>query len=234
MRFDLLTIFPEMMPGVLDISMLRIAQEKGLAEFHIHDFREFSEDKHQKVDDRPFGGGPGMVLQPAPIFDCLESFLAPNEPWPTVILLSPQGEVYNQRIAQELSQEPRLVLVAGRYEGFDQRIIDGLPVKELSIGDYVLTGGELAALVLVDSIVRLLPGVLGDADSATYESFNEGLLDHPHYTRPVEFRGMEVPEILRSGDHARIAAWRHQQALELTRRRRPDLLSPEDREDCKE
>ncbi len=229
MRFDILTIFPEMFPGVLDTSMLRIAQEKGAVSFDLHDFRDFANNKHQKVDDRPFGGGPGMVLKPDPIFACLESFLPADKAPPPIILLSPQGEAYNQRIANELSQLDHIVLIAGRYEGFDQRIVDGLPVREISIGDYVITGGELAALVLVDSIVRLLPGVLGDADSATYESFNNGLLDHPHYTRPVEFRGMTVPEVLRSGDHARIAAWRKQKAAELTRARRPDLLDPKDR-----
>ena len=229
MHFDILTIFPEMFPGVLDASMMRIAQEKNAVTFQLHDFRDFANNKHQKVDDRPFGGGPGMVLKPDPIFYCLESFLPPGGPPPTMILLSPQGEVYNQRIANELSQAERIVLIAGRYEGFDQRIVEGLPVREISIGDYVITGGELAALVLVDSIVRLLPGVLGDADSATYESFNNGLLDHPHYTRPVEFRGMTVPDVLRSGDHARIAAWRSQKALELTQARRPDLLNRDDR-----
>lgn len=228
MRFDILTIFPEMFTGPLEASMLRIAAEKGLADYHLHDFREFAEGKHRKVDDRPFGGGPGMVLKPGPIYRCLESFLpGETESWPEVILLSPQGESYNQSIAKDLSQKDRLVLVAGRYEGFDHRIVEGLPVRELSIGDYVLTGGELAALVLVDSIVRLLPGVLGDEDSATYESFSDGLLDHPHYTRPVEFRGREVPEVLRSGDHERIARWRLEQARERTLRRRPDLLDPE-------
>ncbi len=229
MHFDILTIFPEMFPGILNASMLRIAQEKGAASFALHDFRDFSDNKHQKVDDRPFGGGPGMVLKPEPIYACLDEILPNENPKPPIILLSPQGEPYNQRIAKELSQLDHLILIAGRYEGFDQRIVDGLPVREISVGDYVLTGGELAALVLVDSIVRLLPGVLGDADSATYESFNDGLLDHPHYTRPVEFRGMSVPEILRSGDHARIAAWRQQKALELTRERRPDLLDDQNR-----
>ncbi len=229
MHFDILTIFPEMFPGILNTSMLRIAQEKGAATFALHDFRDFSDNKHQKVDDRPFGGGPGMVLKPEPIYACLDEILANENPKPPIILLSPQGESYNQRIANELSQLDHLILIAGRYEGFDQRIVDGLPVREISVGDYVLTGGELAALVLVDSIVRLLPGVLGDADSATYESFNDGLLDHPHYTRPVEFRGMTVPEILRSGDHARIAAWRQQKALELTQERRPDLLDDQNR-----
>lgn len=229
MHFDILTIFPEMFPGILNTSMLRIAQEKEAASFALHDFRDFAHNKHQKVDDRPFGGGPGMVLKPEPIYSCLDEILPDENSRPPIILLSPQGEPYNQCIANELSQLEHIVLIAGRYEGFDQRIVDGLPVREISVGDYVLTGGELAALVLVDSIVRLLPGVLGDADSATYESFNDGLLDHPHYTRPVEFRGMTVPEILRSGDHARIAAWRQQKALELTRERRPDLLDDQNR-----
>lgn len=229
MHFDILSIFPEMFPGILDASMLRIAQEKGAASFRLHDFRDFANNKHQKVDDRPFGGGPGMVLKPEPIYECLDSFLPADAPTPPIILLSPQGEPYNQSIANELSQLDHLILIAGRYEGFDQRIVDGLPVREISIGDYVITGGELAALVLVDSIVRLLPGVLGDADSATFESFNTGLLDHPHYTRPVEYRGMAVPEVLRSGDHARIAAWRLEQSLALTKKRRPDLLDRDNR-----
>ncbi len=228
MHLDIVTIFPEMFPAILNASILGIAQEKQAVTFGVHNFREFSRDRHQKVDDRPFGGGPGMVLQPGPIFDCIESLQPESEPEAPIIVLSPQGEVYNQQIARELCQEDRLILLAGRYEGFDQRIIEGLPVREISIGDYILTGGELAALVLIDSIVRLLPGVLGDADSATFESFNDGLLDHPHYTRPVEFRGMKVPEVLRSGDHARIAAWRHRKALELTRKRRPDLLQRRD------
>ncbi|MCB9831068.1 MAG: tRNA (guanosine(37)-N1)-methyltransferase TrmD [Planctomycetes bacterium] len=226
MRIDILTIFPEMFPGILDVGMLRIAQEKGLVDFRLHDFRDFAKGLHRNVDDRPFGGGPGMVLKPEPIYECLESFIPRDGPQPTMIALTPQGERYNQNMAQELAQQDWLVLLAGRYEGFDQRIIDGLRLREISIGDYVLTGGELPALVLVDSIVRLRPGVLGDADSATEESFSFGLLDHPHYTRPVEFRGMQVPEVLRSGDHARIARWRREQAEATTRRNRPDLLPP--------
>ena len=171
MRFDVLTLFPEMLAPALATSMLRIAHEKGLADYELHDFREFAKGFHRKADDRPFGGGPGMVIKPEPVFECLESFLPEDEDRPPLILFSPAGERYNQRIAQELSRLDRLVLICGHYEGFDQRIRDGLPVREISVGDYVLTGGELPALVLIDSVVRLLPGVLGDADSATFESF---------------------------------------------------------------
>lgn len=223
MRIDILTLFPEMLEGVLGTSMLKIAAEKGIVEYHAHDYRAFAKGFHRKADDRPFGGGPGMVIKPEPVWECLEDLLG-EQPWPPLIVPSPAGERYNQKTAQELSQEDRLVLLCGHYEGFDQRILDGLPVREVSLGDYVLTGGELPALVIVDTVVRLLPGVLGDADSATYESFNAGLLDHPHYTRPVEFRGMTVPEVLRSGDHGRIAEWRRKEAERMTRERRPDLL----------
>lgn len=228
MHVDILTLFPEMFTGVLDCSMLKIAQRVGAVTFELHDFRDHAKGFHRKVDDRPFGGGPGMVIKPEPVFECLEGFLGTETAnWPPVILLSPQGERYNQKAARELSEVDRLVLICGHYEGFDHRIVEGLPVREISIGDYVLTGGELPALVLIDSVVRLLPGVLGDADSARYESFSDGLLDHPHYTRPVEYRGMEVPEVLRSGDHARIAAWRQEQATNRTSSRRPDLLDGE-------
>lgn len=223
MRIDILTLFPEMLEGVLGASMLRIAADKGLVEYQLHDFRAFAEGFHRKADDRPFGGGPGMVIKPEPVFACLENLLG-APPWPLLVVPTPAGERYNQQSAMELSREERLVFLCGHYEGFDQRILDTLPVREISLGDYVLTGGELPALVIVDTVVRLLPGVLGDADSATYESFNAGLLDHPHYTRPVEFRGMTVPEILRSGDHARIAEWRRKEAERMTRERRPDLF----------
>ncbi len=226
MRFDILTTFPEMFtpeaPGALGISIPARARAAGLVDWHATNIRDHSDNKHNKTDERPFGGGPGMVIKPEPVFACLEDLLG-DEPWPPLITLSAHGERYNQRIAKELSAEKRIVLLCGHYEGFDQRILDGLPVREVSLGDYVLTGGELPALVIVDTVVRLLPGVLGDADSATYESFNDGLLDHPHYTRPVDFRGMTVPEILRSGDHSRIAQWRREQAERITRDRRPDL-----------
>ncbi|MEE9392144.1 MAG: tRNA (guanosine(37)-N1)-methyltransferase TrmD [Planctomycetota bacterium] len=227
MRFDILTLFPDMMAAVLDTSMLKIARDKGCAEYRIHDIRDFTKGVHRKADDRPFGGGPGMVLKPEPIFECLESFLSPEELNSIPLLaMSPQGERYNQTMAKDLSKEIRIVILCGHYEGFDQRIFDGLPLKEVSIGDYVLTQGELPALVLIDSLVRLRPGVLGDAESAARESFENGLLDHPHYTRPVEFRGMTVPEVLRSGNHAKIEAWRLEQARLCTQERRPDLLEP--------
>ncbi len=224
MRFDILTLFPEMFEGFLGTSMLGLARRKGLASYHLHNWRDHAEGFHRKVDDRPFGGGPGMVLKPEPIFRCLEDLLG-SEPstWPPLIMLSPQGKPYSQALAKSLSVCPHLVLLAGHYEGFDERVRRGLPIREISLGDYVLTGGELPALVLVDSIVRLLPGVLGDAESALRESFLDGLLDHPHYTRPEEFRGMSVPEVLRSGDHAAIAAWRRHEAQKRTGERRPDL-----------
>ncbi len=224
MRFDILTLFPEMFEGVLGASMLGLAREKRLVDFHLHNWRDHGEGFHRKVDDRPFGGGPGMVLKPEPIFRCLEALLGEETAtWPPLILLSPQGEPFCQALAKELSSASHLVLLAGHYEGFDERVRLGLPVREISLGDYVLTGGELPALVLVDSIVRLLPGVLGDAESALRESFLDGLLDHPQYTRPEEFRGMSVPEVLRSGDHAAIAAWRMREARRRTETRRPDL-----------
>ncbi len=225
MRFDILTLFPEMFSEVLSTSMMRIAQEKGLVEFHLHNFRDFAVGKHRKVDDRPFGGGPGMVLRPEPITDCLEALLGENRTtWPPIVFLTPQGKSYNQRQANDFSQYERVVVVCGHYEGFDERLIDDLATHEVSVGDYVLTGGELPALVLMDSVVRLLPGVLGDADSIRFESFAEPILDHPHYTRPVEFRGRVVPDVLRSGDHAAIEKWRREASLDRTKERRPDLL----------
>ena len=227
MRFDILSLFPEMFGAVLNSSMMRIAQEKGLVEFHLRNFRDFAGGFHRHVDDRPFGGGPGMVLKPEPLIACLESFLPPPDARPPVLLLSPEGQVLDQALARELSLEPWLVLVCGHYEGFDERVHQLCPMREISIGDYVLTGGELPALVLLDAIVRLRPDVLGDADSAVRESFEDGLLDHPHYTRPVEYRGLTVPEVLRSGDHARIEAWRQEQARLRTAARRPDLLPPD-------
>jgi len=235
MRIDILTLFPEMFEGVLGSSMLGLARTKGLASYHLHNWRDHAEGFHRKVDDRPFGGGPGMVLKPEPIFRCLESLLGGQSvsSWPPLIMLSPQGERFSQDMAKELSTCHQIVLLAGHYEGFDERVRQGLPIREISLGDYVLTGGELPALVLVDSIVRLLPGVLGDAESALRESFLDGLLDHPHYTRPEEFRGMSVPEVLRSGDHAAIAAWRRREARKRTDERRPDL-DASGRPDCED
>lgn len=221
MLVDVLTLFPEMLSGAFGESMVRIAQDKGLLTVRVTDIRDFAEDKHRTVDDRPYGGGPGMVLKPGPVFRAVEAVEAPPA---RKILLSPQGRAFDQTWARELAQERHLVLVCGHYEGFDERIVEGLGAEELSIGDYVLSGGEPAAFVVVDAITRLIPGVLGDPESAKNESFETGLLDCPHYTRPPVFREMRVPEILLSGDHQKIAEWRRQQAEERTRRKRPDLF----------
>ena len=224
MRIDVLTLFPEMFESPLGHSILKRAREQGLVEIALTNIRDFATDAYRKVDDKPYGGGPGMVMMPGPVFDCFEHVekLCP-EPG-RVILLTPQGRPFNQARAVELSREPRLILIAGRYEGFDERIRIGLGAEQISIGDYVLNGGELPAMVVIDAVVRLLPGALGDEDSAKDDSFSEGLLEYPHYTRPEVFRDMKVPDILLSGDHGRIAEWRRQQALERTRQHRPDLL----------
>jgi len=219
-----LTLFPEIFPAVLDASILRIARASGHLRVHLHNLRDHAADRHRSVDDRPFGGGPGMVLKPEPVFRAVEAIEAELERPARRILLTPQGRRFCHTLAAELATEPALLLLCGHYEGFDERIRTGLAPEELSIGDYVLTGGELPALVVIDAITRLLDGVLGHDESAAAESFSRGLLDHPHYTRPVEFRGMRVPEVLRTGDHERIAAWRLRQALEHTRVRRGDLL----------
>lgn len=229
MRIDILTLFPEMFESPLKYSILKRAQEQGIVAIAVTNIRDFATDRYRKVDDRPYGGGAGMVMMPAPVFDCFEHVekLAPDRG--RVILLSPQGERFHQAKARELAREPRLVLIAGRYEGFDERIRLGLGAEQLSIGDYVLNGGELPAMVLIDTVVRLLPGALGDEQSAQDDSFSGGLLEYPHYTRPEVFRGMKVPEVLLSGDHGRIAQWRRRQALERTRMWRPDLLDANDR-----
>lgn len=224
MRADILTLFPGIFEGFLKESLVKIAQEKGRLEVVLHDWREFASGPRRTVDDKPFGGGPGMVLKPEPIFACLENLLSGVEPRPRMLLMTPQGVRFDRRKARELSREPRLVLLCGRYEGFDDRILQGWPWEEISIGDYVLNGGEVPAMVVIESVTRLMPGVLGHDLSAAEESFESGLLDHPHYTRPASFRGMEVPEVLRSGDHARIARWRRDEARRLTRERRPDLM----------
>jgi len=228
MRIDILTLFPEMFESPLDYSILKRAQEQGIVSITITNIRDFANDNYRKVDDRPYGGGAGMVMMCAPLFDCFEHVekLAPTRG--RVIMLTPQGEPFRQAKAQELAREERLILIAGRYEGFDERIRIGLNAEQISIGDYILNGGELPAMVLVDAVVRLLPGALGDEQSAQDDSFSNGLLEYPHYTRPEVFRDMRVPEILLSGDHAKIAQWRRQQAIERTKTWRPDLL-PDDR-----
>src|SRR5208282_5745785 len=221
MKIDVLTLFPAMFAGPLDESIVKRAREAGLLDLHIHNLREWAHDRHKTVDDRPFGGGPGMLLKPEPIFEAVEA-LAGNDA--RVILLSPSGRSFNQGIARELAQVERLLLVSGHYEGFDERVREQLADDELSIGDYVLTNGALPVMVIIDAVTRLLPGVLGDEGSARDDSFSQGLLEYPQYTRPADFRGMKVPEVLLSGNHAEIARWRAEQARLRTQERRPDLL----------
>jgi tRNA (guanine37-N1)-methyltransferase len=220
-RIDVLTIFPGILKGPLQESLLGKAIETGVVDVRVHDIRDHATDRHRQVDDEPFGGGPGMVMKPEPIFRAVES-LGPGRK--RAIVLSPAGRRLDQALVRDLAAEPWLVLVSGRYEGVDERVVEGLPAEEVSIGDYVLSGGELPALVVVEAVTRVVPGVVGREESLTRESFEEGLLDHPQYTRPQEFRGMKVPEILVSGDHARVDAWRRRAAEEKTRRNRPDLL----------
>ncbi len=225
MRVDILTLFPEMFESPLSHSILKRAQDNGLVDIVLTNIRDFSTDNYRKVDDKPYGGGPGMVMMPGPVFDCFEHVqkLSPEKGRP--ILLTPQGQKFDQKKALELSAEKRLILIAGRYEGIDERIRIGLGAEQISIGDYVLSGGELAAMVIIDAVVRLLAGALGDEDSCKDDSFSAGLLEYPQYTRPEVFRNMKVPDILLSGDHAKIAEWRRQQALERTKKWRPDLLN---------
>ena len=223
LRVDILTLFPEMFTPVLGTSIPKRAAEKGLVEYHLTNIRDFAEGSHKSVDDKPFGGGPGMVMMAPVVFDAVES-VEKQDPRPaTRILLTPQGRVFDQHLAEVLSRHPRLLLIAGHYEGFDERIIEGLAPLEVSVGDYILSGGELAAMVIVDAVVRLLPGALGAQDGAADETFADGLLEYPQYTRPREFRDMKVPDILLSGNHAKIAAWRLEQRKARTRERRPDL-----------
>jgi tRNA (guanine37-N1)-methyltransferase len=252
MRFDLLTIFPEFFVGPLDHGILRRARETGLVQIHVQDLREFTKDRHRTVDDRPFGGGEGMVLKPEPLFQAVESLLghsvgdaANKNPWSektSVVLLSAAGKRFTQVTARRLAQQDRLVLICGRYEGVDERVAEHLATEEISIGDFVLSGGELPAALIVDAVTRLLPGALGNEASSQNESFaveggsglaraasdtRHSLLDFPHYTRPADFRGWTVPELLIGGNHAEVAKWRRQQALRKTRRNRPDLLPSE-------
>jgi len=225
MRIDILTIFPKMFDTVLNESILKRAQKKGLLKIDIHNIRDYSLDKHKKVDDKPFGGGPGMVMRPEPIFRAMERIkLEAGNKKSRVILLSPQGEKLNQGLAKRLSKYRHLILICGHYEGIDERVREGLVDSEISIGDYVLTGGELPAMVLIDTIARLIPGVLGKKDSLTDETFQDNLLEYPQYTRPAIFRGMKVPAVLISGNHKKVQEWRRQQALKLTKQKRPELL----------
>ena len=221
MRIDMLTLFPGMFAGPLDESIVQRAREAGLLDLQIHDLRKWTHDRHKTVDDRPFGGGPGMLLKPEPIFEAVEKLARERT---RVILVSPAGRTFNQAIARELAQLDDLLMISGHYEGFDERVRQELAADELSIGDYVLTNGALPVMVIIDAVTRLLPGVLGDETSAHEESFSHGLLEYPQYTRPADFRGLKVPEVLLSGNHAQIAQWRAEQAKVRTKERRPDLL----------
>jgi len=235
MRIDVLTLFPEMFESPLSHSILKRAKDAGVVEIVLTNIRDFSKDKHKKVDDRPYGGGPGMVMMCQPVFDCFEHVAKQSAEKGRVILLTPQGKPFTQKLATELANEKRLILISGHYEGFDERIMTGLDAEQISIGDYVLSGGELAAMVIIDAVVRLLPGALGDECSAEDETFSEsagggstsltaGGLEYPQYTRPEVFKDMKVPDILLSGHHGEIEKWRRQQSLERTRQNRPDLL----------
>ena len=224
MKINVLTLFPEMFEGVFNTSMMKRAQEESAVDFSVVDFRDYSTNKHRKVDDYPYGGGAGMVLKPEPLFDAVEDVTKHAKKRPRVLLMCPQGERFTQEKAEELAQEEELVFICGHYEGYDERIREHLVTDELSIGDFVLTGGELAAMTMIDSIVRLLPNVLGNEVSPEDDSFSTGLLEHPQYTRPASYRGYDMPEVLLSGDHARIEAWRKKESLRRTYLRRPDLL----------
>jgi tRNA (guanine37-N1)-methyltransferase len=224
-KIDVLTLFPAMFAGPLDESIVQRARENGALDLAVHNLRDYTHDRHKTVDDRPFGGGPGMLLKPEPIFEAVEKLGREST---RVILLSPAGRPFNQAIARELAGQSHLLLICGSYEGFDERVREHLADDELSIGDYILTNGALPAMVIIDAVTRLLPGVLGDDESSLDESFSRDLLEYPHYTRPADFRGMKVPEVLLSGNHAEIAKWRAEQARLRTKERRPDLLQGHD------
>ena len=229
MKFEVFTLLPEVFPPYLESSMLLRARQRGLLDVRIHNIRDYTHDRHHTTDDTPYGGGGGMVMKPEPVFDAVEAVLGlasgRTQPAPIpILLLTPQGRVFTQRVAEELARHERIALLCGRYEGVDERIREQLVTDEISIGDYVLTGGELPALILIDAVSRLLPGVLGDPTGAEDDSHSMGLLEYPHYTRPPEFRGWKVPEVLLSGDHARIEKWRREQALLRTFNKRPDML----------
>lgn len=224
MRIDVLTIFPDMCKATLNESIMKRAQEKKKVNIHLHDLRDYTLDKHRKVDDRPFGGGSGMVMSAEPIVRCLEELKKHKSKSCKVILLCPQGKKFDQKCAKQLIKDKHLIFICGHYEGIDERVREHLVDEELSIGDYVLTGGELPAMVVIDAVVRLIPGVLGDKNSLNFESFEGNLLEYPQYTRPADFRGWKVPAVLVSGDHSKIEAWRKQQSIERTQSRRPDLL----------
>ena len=221
MKIDVLTLFPDMFTGPVDVSIIQRARKNGLLDLRVHNLRDYTHDRYKTVDDRPFGGGPGMVLKPEPIFEAFEDV---GSEQPRVILMAPTGRLFKQETARELAKEENLLFICGAYEGVDERVREELVDDELSIGDYVLTNGTLAAMVVIDAVTRLLPGALGDEQSSVDESFSHGLLEYPHYTRPAEYRGLKVPDILLSGHHAEIEKWRRQQALLRTKERRPDLM----------
>jgi len=224
MKIDVFTLFPEVMIPYISASILGKAQEAGLVDIGLHNIRDYATDRHSMTDDEPYGGGGGMVMKPEPLFEAVDSVLGNELSETRIVLLTPQGRVFTQGIAKELAGLSKVALISGRYEGVDERVREHLANDEISIGDYVLTGGELPALVVTDAIVRLLPGALGDEAASMQDSHSAGLLEGPHYTRPADYRGWQVPEVLRSGDHAKIAAWRRQQSLQRTKERRPDLL----------
>ncbi len=234
MQFEIFTLLPEVFPPYLDSSILQRARQRGLVSVNVHNIRDYTHDKHHTTDDTPYGGGGGMVMKVEPVFEAIESVLGLGahqtqlEPAPSIIMLTPQGRVFTQAVADELSRHERIGLLCGRYEGLDERIREHLVTDEISIGDYVLTGGELPALILIDAVSRLIPGVLGDPEGAADDSHATGLLEYPHYTRPPEFRGWKVPEILLSGDHGKIETWRREQAILRTLARRPDMLEHAD------
>ncbi|ALC88162.1 MULTISPECIES: tRNA (guanosine(37)-N1)-methyltransferase TrmD [Bacillaceae] len=224
MNIHILSLFPEMFEGVFNTSILKKAQEKNEVVLNVVNFRDFSGNKHHQVDDYPYGGGAGMVLKPEPLFNAIDSLTTNKQQKRRIVLLCPQGERFTQKKAEELAKEEELIFICGHYEGYDERIREHLITDEISLGDFVLTGGELAAMTIVDSVVRLLPNVLGNAESHEKDSFSTGLLEHPHYTRPVEYRGYKVPDVLLSGNHAEIEKWRREQSLKRTLERRPELL----------
>ena len=229
MRFDILTLFPEMFESYLRQGHLKLALERGLVDIQRHNFREFAPGVRRQVDDKPFGGGPGMLLMCQPVFDCVEAVQAQGNVPGRLLMMTPQGRKLDQRLVEELAQEPRLLLLCGRYEGFDDRIRQGLQPTEISVGDFICNGGEVPAMLIIDTVIRLIPGVLGDETSSRYDSFSQsGLLEHPQFTRPREFRGMTVPDVLISGDHKKIAEWQQDQSLQRTAERRRDLLENSD------
>jgi tRNA (guanine37-N1)-methyltransferase len=224
MRIDIITAVPQIFESPINSSIIKRAREKGIVEIYIHDLHDYAHNKYRQIDDHPYGGGAGMILKPEPIFECIEKLKEERE-YDEVIFLTPDGEVFNQKMANELAKLNNLILLCGHYKGVDERVREALITKEISIGDYVLTGGELPALVVIDATIRLIPGVLHDIESAMTDSFQTGLLDHPHYTRPAEYRGMKVPDVLLSGNHEAIKKWRYEKALERTLSRRKDLLN---------